>query len=547
MRRQSPWLVPGLVFGALVFTAVLGVLAYLLATDERPSRGGVYTEGIAGSPMALNPLLASFNDPDRDLTTLLFTGLTRLGPDGAVQPDLAEEWKLSDDGRTYTFRLRKNARWHDGHPVSPEDVVYTFRLVQEKDLQASPDIAALWRKVRVEKAGDDAVRFILEQPYSPLLAYAAVGILPEHRLKDVKPKDISTADFNASPVGTGPFHLKEAALDQVTLEANPDFYGGRPYLERIQFKFLRDDQALAAALATKKVDGGLLRPSVGPDALDRVRTNKELTLRTAARASYSILFLNNRGPVFQSKGVRQALAYALDQQRLVRDVASGLGAVAYSPIAPESWAYNPAIRKYEYDPTRAAQLLEENGWKPGATGIREKNGQPLRFTLLTNDDKTRIAIGEELVRSLRRVGVQAEIQASGATGLIQNFLLPRKYDAILYGIDPGADPDPYALWHSSQAADEGLNISAFAQPDVDRLLERARTSANPEERRQLYQQFQSAFAEEVPSILLYHPVYTYAVDRRLRGISLGLLYATSARFLTVRQWYLETQRVLKFP
>ena len=122
------------------------------------------------------------------------------------------------------------------------------------------------------------------------------------------------------------------------------------------------------------------------------------------------------------------------------------------------------------------------------------------------------------VKMLRRIGIQAELAASGPTGLAQNFLIPRKYDAILYGIDPGYDPDPYPLWHSSQATADGLNVSGFSNPQMDGLLEKARTTTIVAERKQLYDQFQDAFEDEMPSILLYHPVYTYAQDRRLRNV-----------------------------
>lgn len=545
MLRRIDWHLPGILFGCLIASSVVGALVFILATEEQPAAGGAYVEGVAGTPASLNPLLASFNDADRDLTALLFSGLTRLDGDGTVRPDLAQEWSVANDGKTYNFLLRDDARWHDGQPVTPEDIATTVRLLQDKDLQGNPELAALWRKVKVETTGDTGVRFNLEQAFAPFLTYTGLGVLPRHAVGSIPAKDLAAASFNASPVGTGPFRIGDASLEQVTLLSNADAHGASPNLERIQFRFLPDDAALAAALATRQVEGGLLRPSVGKEAVDRLKGIEELQLHVAPRASYSLLFLNTRSPFFKERPVRQAFAYGVDPVKLIEDVVGGQGVPTEGPIAKDSWAFDKGVWRYSYDPVKAAQLLDEQGWKPNSSGVRQKDGQLFKFGLLTNDDKARIALGEELAAQLKRIGVQADVAHSGVTGLVQNFLLPRKFDAVLYGIDPGYDPDPYPLWHSTQASGEGLNLSVFAQPEVDQLLEKARTSTSAEERRRLYKQFQAAFVEEVPSVPLYHPLYTYALPRAVKGVSLGLLYDTSSRFLTVRDWYKDTKRVFR--
>ena len=542
MRRRRNWSTPALLFGCLVLAGIVGGFLYFVTTEKQPGNGGTYTEGIAGSPIRLNPVLASSNDLDKDLTTLLFSGLTRLAADGSVLPDLADSWEISQDGRSYTFHLRKGAKWHDAQPVVADDVVFTFRLLQHDDIQANPELTALWKRVQIAKIDDGSVRITLDEPFAPFLSYTTLGILPSHLLQDTNPKDLASADFNARPVGTGSFRLKEATIDQVTLEANPASYRGRPFLDGITFRFFQDDQALAAALSTKQVQGGLLRPSAGTDAIASVQANSGLTVRALPRASYSVLFLNTRSPLFQDKTVRQAVAYSIDRQGLINNVMGGLGTIADSPLVPDSWAYDRNTTAYTYDPDRATKILESGGWKINSAGVLEKGGRALGFSLLTNNDKTRVVQGEALVRQLKKARMQVEIGASGFTGLLQNFLLPRKYDAILYGIDPGSDPDPYPLWHSSQASGAGLNVAAFSKPDMDGLLEKARTTVNLEDRKRLYEQFQSAFAEEMPSIPLYHPLYLYAVDRRVKGISLGVLYDTSSRFLNVNEWYMNTRR-----
>ena len=545
LRRRSFWQLPALLFLGLIILGGMGFALYTFGTEDRPAPGGAITEGVVGSPSSLNPLLAAFNDVDKDLTSLLFAGLTRLGPDGSIEPDLADSWEISEDGKTYVFHIRTDVKWHDGRPLVPEDVVFTFRLLQSKNLPTNPDITALWQKVRVDQEGAESVRVTLEQPFAPFLSYTTVGILPQHLLPDVRPADMPRAAFNANPVGNGPFIIKRVALDEVRLEANQLYHGGRPLLDSITFKFLKDDKALAAALNTHQVDAGLLRSSAGREALALAQQNPDMVLRGVPRVSYSLLFLNTQSPLFQDKLVRQAIAYGIDKQALVEDAVDSMGVVANSPIPPDTWAYNPEIKHNSYDPERAAELLDESGWKHNAKGVREKDGVPLQFVLLTNDDKVRVNIAEHLVRSFRELGMDVEAQASGPTGLIQNFLLPRKYQAILYGLDPGYDPDLYPIWHSSQSSGPGLNVAAYANPELDTLLEQARTATDMERRRDLYWQSQALFAEEVPSILLYYPLYTYVQHRRINGVSLGILFDTSSRFSNVKDWYLQTQRVWK--
>lgn len=544
MRHRFGWHLPAILFGSLLASIVVGALAYLYGTKEVPARGGTYVEAITGTPTSLNPLLASFNDADRDITSLLFSGLTRLDKDGTVLPDLAESWQAGEDGKSFTFQLRPGLKWHDDVPFTAEDAVFTFNLAKEKDLGGNPELAALLRTVDVQADGDASVRFTLDKPLAPFLAYTTLGMLPRHLLGNLRPKDVPAAAFNIGPVGTGPFRLERATLAQVSLEANPDDYLQQPWLERVQFKFFPDDQAVVAAVATRQVDGALLRPSVGPDALDQVKANHDLRTITAPRASFSLLFLNTQGALFKEKGVRQAIAYGIDHERLVEEAVGGQGIPTDSPFVPNSWAYAPG-RHYAYDPAHARQLLDEQGWQLNKAGMREKDGQPFRFSLLTNDDPQRMTVAAELSTQLGKLGIQAEVGPSSVSALVQSFLLPRKFEAILYGIDPGPDPDPYPLWHSSQASGDGLNLAEFADPEVDRLLEQARATPDMEARRVLYQQFQAAFSDEVPSIPLYYPVYTYVITRSVQGVSLGVLYDTSSRFENVREWYKVTQRVFK--
>jgi peptide/nickel transport system substrate-binding protein len=259
------------------------------------------------------------------------------------------------------------------------------------------------------------------------------------------------------------------------------------------------------------------------------------------------LNLNNPNtPFFQSKEVRQALLYALDRQKIIDQILDGQGLVVHSPIMPDSWAYDQNIKKYGYDPDQAKALLDQAGWVDSdGDGIREKEGIKLEFGLLTNDDPTRVKIIEEIARQWAAVGVKAGPQTSGVSGLVRDFLVPRRYDAILtqwQELPP--DPDPYPLWHSTQGQGEGQNYTGFAHREADQIMEEARRITDQTRRMELYHRFQQIFADEVPALLLYHPVYSYAIDKRVRGVQIAPMIDPSDRFRTLTDWYVLTRRVI---
>jgi len=529
--------------GLVLLAAVLAYLSLTLTTRVVPDRGGTYVEGIAGTFRYINPVLCQYNDVDIDLCHLVFSGLARNDASGRVVPDLARSWKISDDGLTYTFYLRRDARWHDGVPVTANDVVFTVQAMQDPDYAGPPRLAELWRSVRVEKVDNYTVNFILEAPYAPFLDGTTVGLLPFHVLATVPAEGLPEHDFNSAPVGTGQFRVEEATSEHVILEANSNFYRGRSNLDRIEFKFYPDYQAVFRAYQRKEVMG-ISRVLVKD--LDLVREDETLDLYSAPLSGYTLVFLNLTNPILEDVLVRQALLLALDRQKMVDDLLGGQGVVADSPIMPFSWAYDPGVRRSTYDPDRSRALLDEAGWRDeDGDGIREKDGEPLRLSLLTNDDEVRVRILEAVVESWEDVGVNVLPQTTNISTLVTDFLKPRRFDAVLFGWSnlPG-DPDPFPLWHSSQAGVEGQNYCGYANGEVDRLLEEGRRVHDREEREEMYLQFQQIFTEEVPALLLFYPIYNYAVDSRVQGVQVGPMIDSGGRFYSVSDWYIKTRRML---
>ena len=494
---------------------------------------------MGGGPIALNPLLSQFNDVDKDLVSLLFNGLTALDARGDVIPSLAERWEVQDGGRTYLFRLRDDVQWHDGVPLVADDVVYTVRTLQDPAYSGFPDLAELWRQFAVEKVDERTVRFRLRTAFAPFLAYATMGVLPSHRLAGVTAGRLPDSDFNTNPIGTGPFRFEAGSAGYVELSANPLYFRGSPLLSRVRLRFFHDEMAALAALEREEVQGVLLRPPAATAVVPRLRRANRWQLLDMARPSTVMLFLNQSRPPFQEVAVRKAVSLALDRTAIVRLGAGGQGLPARGPLVAGTWVEGSALPELVHDPAMAGRVLDEAGWRRGPDGVRERAGQRLSFTIITDNDPRRVSVMEESIRELRAVGIDASPSAAGFTGLIQDFLVPRRFQAIIYGLDGGYDPDAYPVWHSSQIKEDGFNFASLADRQIDDVLERARVAGDRADRVDLYRDFAALFLEKMPSVPLYHPLYTYVLDPRVRQVQPSVLFEPASRFLNVHEWYLR--------
>jgi peptide/nickel transport system substrate-binding protein len=530
--------------GILLLSILLGVSAYQVSTTLVPDRGGVFREGVAGNPQHLNPLLCQTHEVDEDICALIFRGLTKLDKQGQVVADLAESWSVTPDGLTYTFRLNPNQLWHDGQPVTIDDVLFTVEALQSQDSPVVPDLAELWQGVTVERVDEFTVRFTLEQAFAPFLDYTSIGLLPKHIWDGVPFAELASSPLNATPVGTGPLRVASVAADAIRLEPNPFDEQATPYISALEFRFYPDYPSIFAAYTRDEIDGiSRVLPADLPVAMER----DDLQLFSAMESVYLNVVFNLRNPdvpFLQEKPVRQALYYAIDRERLVSDAVAGQGIVADTPIPGNNWAYSEDVRKYDYNPDLARQLLTDNGWiDQDGDGIREKDGQALRFILLSNDDPTRQAVIKQIAEDWRAIGVLAEPQAVSFAGLVSDFLAPRHFDAALIGWEISGDPDPFPLWHSSQADEGGQNYSGWSNAEADELMRQARASTDYDIRRQIYAQFQRVFAEDLPALPLYYPVYTYGVSQRIKNVQIGPLNRPADRFATFPEWYIVTRRV----
>ncbi|HTM68625.1 MAG TPA: peptide ABC transporter substrate-binding protein [Candidatus Binatia bacterium] len=519
--------------------------------------GGDYVEASVGAPHYVNPVLASTNDADLDLVKLVFTGLMKTSSQGELVPDLAASYAMSEDGKTYTFVLKDGVRWHDGTAFTARDVVATVEAIKNPSWK-SP-LATQFKNVTVAAPDDKTVVFTLAEPFAPFLSMLTVGILPEHLWSEVLPENAGRAELNIKPIGTGPFKFKNFAKDKkgailsYTLARNDDFYGQHPYLSSITFKYYQDFTEAMDALTSRRVDGMSFLPLEFRDAAEKQRNVRFYTLRLP---QYTGVFFNQKkNPALQSKAVRQALAYGIDRETVLREALGDNGVLVYSPILAGFVGFHPEVKKYGFDPAAAADLLEKDGWKlDAADGIRKKESKddkknvvktPLDITLTTVDAKENIAVAQTIKKDWEGLGVQTELEIIPASKVQKDKIRPRDYDALLYGEIIGPDPDPFPFWHSSQNDASGLNLAVFSNRRADELLEKARVATKSEDREADYKEFQDILAEEVPAILLYSPTYTYVVGRKVKGIDTATIFTPADRFDDVSNWYIETKKVWK--
>ena len=530
--------------GFLLLITMLGYSTYTVSTELIPDRGGVFREGVAGNPRYLSPLRCQGDhDIDQDLCALLFRGLTQIDNHGRVVPDLAESWSVTD-GTIYTFRLRPDQYWHDGQPVTADDVLFTISVLQDPDVFSLPNLASLWRSVQAEKVDDLTVRFILTEPFTPFLDYTAIGLLPRHVWGDTPPVELAAGSLDAFPVSNGPMRVTEITADHIRLEPNPFFAESTPYISALEFHFYPDHSSLFPAYINGEIDG---ISTILPSDLPLAQAREDLQLfSTLIPGNTQIIFnlQNPNLPFFQDVKVRQALYYGLNRERLLDEVVGGQGVLANSLLLPENWAYNDQLTPYTYDPALANQLLDEAGWiDTDGDGVRDKDGRRFEFQLVTSDNITRQVLVERIALEWQALGVLAVPTQATIQGLVSDLLTPRRFDAALISWETPGDPDPYPLWHSTKAEGGGQNYSGWNNEEADLLMVQARSITDEEERKELYWRFQQIFLEEVPAILLYHPVYTYGVSERVQNVQIGSINQPSERFANFSDWYIVTKRV----
>lgn len=545
----------------LVVAFTLVVVAVLLLAQQpvgtvslspQPTTGGVYTEALVGSMGRLNPLLDWNNAADRDIDRLIFSGLIRFDERGLPRPELAESWGTSSDGTIYNFTLRSNAVWHDGTPVTADDVIFTIDLIKSNGSLFPQDVKDLWSQIEVKRMNDQNIKFTLPEPYAPFLDYVTFGILPKHLLEGTPADQLQNAEFNLKPIGTGPYKFDHLLVEGgqirgVVLNLNEKYYLDKPFIPQVVFRYYPDSTSAFDAYQQGEVLG---ISQVTLDTLPKALSDANLSVHTSRLPQIGIVFLNQNNPTvafFQDAKVRRALLMGVNRNAIISKYMGGQAIVADSPILPGSWAYYEGIEHIQYDPEAAAELLMGEGYVIPAAGgeVRAKDGQPLAFTLAHPDDALHTQIAQAIQANWARIGVQVDLLPVPYDRLVAEFLTPRNYQAVLADLTMSRtpDPDPYPFWHQAEATG-GQNYSQWDNRIASEYLEEARTQTDFTVRTRLYHNFQVIFEQELPSLLLYYPVYSYAVDGQVQGVQVAPMYDTSDRLAFITDWFLITRRTL---
>ncbi len=520
-----------------IFTLALAMIISMPAVAEQTPEeiideytyGGTLTIGRTQTPEGMfNPLFAE-TVYDSEIWSQVFEGLTRTDPNFEPQPALALDWDVSDDYLTYTFYLDETAKFHDGEPVTAHDVKYTYEVFLHPDydgVRASNFIeiegAREYQDGEADEVAginiidDHTIEINMEQVHAPFLVQAApFGIVPEHILGDHEVAELTELEFNyANPIGSGPFEFVEYADDEYThLTAFEDYREGRPYLDDVIIDYT-DDQALIMQIERGEID---FAPEVQAEHFDRLTQMDNINIHKSVRNGFGYIGFNvdrmdEYTPV-QETSVRQAIAYGVNREGFHEAVMQGLATKTNSPISQASWAYTDELRDYDFNPERAQEILEEDGWEMNDDGIYEKDGEPLEFTITASTDSEFIDQMMALVQdNLTDIGMDVDIERMEFVTLTDQ-LDAGALEAWFMGWSFGADPDPYSTWHS----DGDWNRTGWSNERADELIEEARVTLDQTTRRQKYVEFQEIWNEDMPYLPMYADIYVHAINDRVRG------------------------------
>ena len=511
--------------------------------------GGVYVEGVIGNISTLNPLLAA-SEPEQAVSRLLFSSLYNYDVTGALHTDLAESMTVKDD-KVYTIKLR-NAVWHDGKKLTAEDVVYTINLI--KNPQVRSPLRVNWLDISARAIDDSTVEFMLPAVYAGFSHALTFPVIPKHILQSVSPSSMREADFSSNPVGSGPFAVKRvqtsestSSTDVVRMEPNTKYYGAVSTLSRLELRAYGNESLLAKAVNSGEVSAA---SGLSLSAADNIKSKQYSTKHWLLNKGVYLL-MNNRSQTLQDARVRQALRYATDTSSIRATVGDNVARLD-TPILQSQIAQKlPAAPDYNLDKAKA--LLKEAGWTYDQGQWKGKDGRPLAVAVTTSSGRDEYKkIVDALKQQWSKLGVDVQLReidtSSTTTSFVQSVLQPRDYDALLYELELGADPDVFAYWHSSQASASGYNFANYSNRTVDNDLVGGRSRTNSALRAAKYIQFVNQWLNDAPAIGLYQSVGSYVLNN---GASIveprGSLNTMNDRYADVTTWSTGRASVYKTP
>ncbi len=516
----------------------------------QPAPGGTYAEGMVGNFTNANPLYAT-GIVDNTVSRLLFAGLLKYDNDNKLAGDLAEKWSVDETGKTYTVKLKPNLSWHDGQPLTADDVVFTFQTIQNPD--AGSPLFASWRGITVKAADPTTVVFHLANTFAPFVYSLTTGIIPKHSLEKIEPAQLRSSLFNtARPIGAGPFkwatietvgNSPETREQHIGLRAFDGYHAGAPALKQFIVKTYIDEPQLLAGFQKQDINA-LVGLDKTPDNLVNARDIQEYNIPLTAE---NMVFFKTDSEALKDAKIRQALVQAVN----VGTIVSGLGypvITADEPLLRGQLGYNPSLRQLATNIDQAKKLLDEAGWKlSGSEQIRTNGTKKLEIRLVAQNNSDNIYLSRQLQKAWGEVGVSVDTTLMTDQEL-QAAVKGRDYDALVYGISLGTDPDMFAYWHSTQAdpiSPSRLNLSDYKSPTTDKALEAGRNRLDPELRSAKYVPFLQAWRNDAPALALYQPRFLYVVRGQLTGFTPKTINGAADRFANVENWMVRQEHTVK--
>lgn len=481
-----------------------------------PEVGGNIIEAMLGEPSNLISMLAT-DGASHEVAAQIYVGLVKYDKNIELIPYAAESFSIENEGTLLKFKLREDIYWFDGVQLTAEDVEFTYKLMI--DPKTPTAYATNFKAVKeFRRTGKFTIEVEYAEPYAKALVTWAMDILPKHALEG---EDLLNTKYSREPLGAGPYKLKGwTPGSQLILEANPDFFEGKPRIEQVIYRVIPDLSTQFLELKAGNLDTMGLTPlqylyqTSGPGWDGSFNKFEYLS------SGYSFLGFNMKHAFFQDVRVRRAIDYAIDRREIVKGVLYGLGEAANGPYKPGTWQYNEEISPRPYDVGKAKALLAEVGWVDSdGDGILDKDGVPFAFSIITNQGNTqRIKTGVILQQRLRDIGIVVDLRTVEWAAFIKEFVDKGRFDAIILGWNILQDPDIFSVWHSSMAVDGGLNFTRYTNPELDDLLERGRKLVEQEKRKPIYDAVQQILHDEVPYCFLYVPKSLPIVQARVQNI-----------------------------
>lgn len=576
----------------LIIIICLGLISYLFIKNNvitKPATGGSYTEIIVGTPQYINPIYAPANEADRDLTKLIFAGLLKYNTEHKLIGDLAKEWFLNEDKKTYTFILRDDVYWPDGKQFTSEDVVYTIQAIQN-EVYESP-LYNRWAGIKVTGVDDFTIQFELPEPYNAFLENTTLGILPAHLWNNILPENAKLAELNIKPIGLGAYSFdtfikdKQGYIKSYNLVSNKNYHLGTPYIDKITFKFFPTFELAVDNLKQHNADGLNFLPL---NLKEFLSTRNDLNYYSLSLPQYTALFFNTENNnLLQNKDIRQALSLLINKEIIVKQVLDGEATVINSPILPGMLGYERTTDNQENNIEQAKEILAKAGWKypvesnnknientdqnntgnnDDGSNNEEATTTPEKNVEASTDDKTKylikddkefiinltlsnqpqaVAVAEMIQKMWLVAGIKTNLKIVEANQIQKEIIAPRDFEILLFGEILDSSGDLYPFWHSSQITETGLNLTNFKNEAADKLLTDIRTEEDKNVKIELIQKFEKTIIDNIPAIFLYNPNYTYVMSEKIKGMDNKRIVVPDDRLNGIEQWYIKIKKGLK--